>query len=304
MEEKSLESRLDDRLAGYVASFFAFGAITALWAFVVRGDDFYGTMPVFGAVLPVTTITYLLTMPVFGFIAGKWRYEAPTSPFWLGKAFARSLNFIYSHLLIVLFTAAMVTQSFLGWNIDDAVREIDDRLFDIASRFAPWLAAYLAGFNLGRATGLRTAREREAEAITNANKRQKKKKRAFFDDKNKTNEPSISTDNGIAADAFESRFAENSSGRGFDGSHSLAGANSNERFAFKRDPVLFDDDGNKRPTPKRKRQRRSVRDPSKPAALFRSKRHNGELSDEDLEYSSTMPFEQATQPATSFDRLR
>ena len=44
----------------------------------------------------------------------------------------------------------MAFDYYLGWNIDSAVREIDDSIFDIASRFAPWVSAYLAGFNLGR----------------------------------------------------------------------------------------------------------------------------------------------------------
>ena len=153
----------DDRIGGYFASFLAFGAITALWAFVVRGDDFYGMREIFGVTLPTTTVFYLVTMPVIGFVVGRWRYHQSGGGGgmgWLGKGVARAANFAYSHLLIVLFTAAMASEAFLGWNLDQAVQTIDDQLFDMASRFAPWLSAYLAGFNLGRGTGLSAWRKR------------------------------------------------------------------------------------------------------------------------------------------------
>lgn len=145
-----------ENVSGYIASFVIFTIITALWVFIVRDDDFYQTTKIFGYALPATTVFYLLTMPALGFLAGRWRFYqasvglAGTAP----RILARLLQFAYSHILIVLFTAAMLTETLLGWNIDDAVRELDDQLFDIASRFAPWLSAYLAGFNLGRATGL------------------------------------------------------------------------------------------------------------------------------------------------------
>ena len=149
----------DERIGGYVASFIAFSAITALWAFIVRSDDFYQSTDLFGLELPVATLSYLATMPLIGFFAGIWRYHREGG-FWLGKAVARSFQFVYAHLLIVLFTVAMVTDYFLGFNIDNAIREIDDGLFDAASRFAPWLSAYLAGFNLGRIFGLKSWQRR------------------------------------------------------------------------------------------------------------------------------------------------
>ncbi|MGF1543345.1 MAG: hypothetical protein ACFB00_02355 [Parvularculaceae bacterium] len=155
----------DDRIGGYVASFLAFAGITALWAFLVRDDNFYSTMTIAGVSLPVITVAYLFTMPALGFMIGQWRYHERDGrrPLgFLGKGVARALNFVYSHLLIVLFTVAIVTDRFLAWNIDDAIRQIDDNLFDVASRFAPWVAAYLAGFNLGRAAGLRAWRRRRA----------------------------------------------------------------------------------------------------------------------------------------------
>ncbi len=156
----------DDRIGGYYASFLAFAGITALWAFIVREDAFYGSTPLFGVLVPVTTVVYLLTMPLIGYLIGRWRYDAADinrGAFgFLGKGVARALNFAYSHLLIVLFTIAMVTDAFFNWNIDAAVETIDDNLFAVASRFAPWLAAYLAGFNLGRAMGLTAWRKRQA----------------------------------------------------------------------------------------------------------------------------------------------
>jgi hypothetical protein len=45
----------------------------------------------------------------------------------------------------------MISDYFFGFNIDENIKRLDDRMFDMASRFAPWLSAYLAGFNLGRA---------------------------------------------------------------------------------------------------------------------------------------------------------
>jgi hypothetical protein len=154
----------DERIGGYVASFIAFSAITALWAFIVRSDDFYQSTELFGVEMPVITLAYLFTMPLIGFLAGVWRYHREGG-FWLGKAVARSFQFVYAHLLIVLFTVAMVTDYFLGFNIDNAIRDIDDGLFDAASRFAPWLSAYLAGFNLGRIFGLRSWRRRNGAIV-------------------------------------------------------------------------------------------------------------------------------------------
>ena len=136
-------------------SALAFAGITALWAWIVRDDPFYAVTRLLGLQLPLLTAFYLTVMPVTGLIVGRWRYLASgagNARSWLAKVFARSLHFLYSHILLVLFTTAMVTDYFLGWNIDERVRALDDRLFDIASRFAPWLSAYLAGFNVGRAS--------------------------------------------------------------------------------------------------------------------------------------------------------
>jgi hypothetical protein len=88
-------------------------------------------------------------------LIGRWRYEAAhhgAAPGYLGKVVARGVHFAYAHSLLVIFTVAMATDYFLGMNIDEQIRRLDDRMFDLAARFAPWLAAYLAGFNLGRAT--------------------------------------------------------------------------------------------------------------------------------------------------------
>lgn len=144
-----------ERRGGYLASAVAFAAVTALWAFLVREDPYYAMTRLFGFNLPVATVLYLSFMPLLGLLIGRWRYQATSAGGvgnYLSKSLARSAHFLYAHLLIVLFTVAMVTDRFLGWNIDESVRQIDDGLFDMASRFAPWLAAYLAGYNLGRAT--------------------------------------------------------------------------------------------------------------------------------------------------------
>lgn len=139
---------------GYLSSAIIFAGITALWAWLVRDDPYYAMTTLLGLNLPVATVVYLTAMPLMGFIGGRWRYETSASgreSSWLAKLFARMIHFLYSHLLLALFTSAMVVEHFFGLNIDDAVRRIDDNLFDMASRFAPWLAAYLAGFNIGRA---------------------------------------------------------------------------------------------------------------------------------------------------------
>ena len=139
---------------GYLTSALVFAGATALWAVIVRNDPYYRVTDVFGARLPATMIAYLVLMPLAGLLIGRWRYQAPhrgAAAGYAGKLVARFVHFTYVHLLIVLFTVAMATDYFLGLNIDAQIRAIDDRMFDIAARFAPWLAAYLAGFNLGRA---------------------------------------------------------------------------------------------------------------------------------------------------------
>ncbi|MEQ1930447.1 MAG: hypothetical protein ABL957_07925 [Parvularculaceae bacterium] len=137
---------------GYLSSALIFAGITGLWAYVVREDPYYGTTQLLGLKLPVATVFYLTLMPLFGFAGGRWRYEtAEAGSSFVAKFFARSVHFLYSHLLIALFTAAMISDYFFGFNIDENIKRIDDRMFDMASRFAPWLSAYLAGFNLGRA---------------------------------------------------------------------------------------------------------------------------------------------------------
>lgn len=139
---------------GYLTSALAFAGITALWAVIVRNDPYYRVTDLFGARVPATMIAYLVLMPLAGFLIGRWRYQAPHKggvAGYAGKLFARFVHFTYVHLLIVLFTVAMATDYFLGLNIDEQIKTIDDRMFDLAARFAPWLAAYLTGFNLGRA---------------------------------------------------------------------------------------------------------------------------------------------------------
>ena len=140
---------------GYLTSALVFAAFTALWAVIVRNDPYYRLVDVFGARLPATMIAYLILAPLLGLLIGRWRYHdrhRGGAAGYLGKLGARVIHFTYVHLLIVLFTVAMATDYFLGLNIDQQVRQLDDRMFDLAARFAPWLAAYLAGFNLGRAT--------------------------------------------------------------------------------------------------------------------------------------------------------
>ncbi|MGE0181960.1 MAG: hypothetical protein AB7F91_13165 [Parvularculaceae bacterium] len=147
-------SRGPDGAHGYLTSALVFAGVTALWAVIVRDDPYYRLTDLFGARVPAMMVAYLLLMPLAGFMIGRWRYQAPHrggATGYVGKLFARAIQFTYVHLLIVLFTVAMATDYFLGLNIDDQVRKLDDRLFDLAARFAPWLAAYLTGFNLGRA---------------------------------------------------------------------------------------------------------------------------------------------------------
>lgn len=139
---------------GYLTSALVFAVITGLWAVIVRNDPYYRLIDFFGARVPATMIAYLVLMPLAGVLIGRWRYEGRHSggaAGYAGKLVARVVHFTYVHLLIVLFTVAMATDYFLGLNIDDQIKRVDDRMFDLAARFAPWLAAYLAGFNLGRA---------------------------------------------------------------------------------------------------------------------------------------------------------
>lgn len=143
-----------DGAHGYLSSALVFAGITALWAVIVRDDPYYRLTDLFGVRVPAMLIAYLLLMPLAGFLVGRWRYQARHqggAAAYAGKLAARFVQFTYVHLLIVLFTVAMATDYFLGLNIDEQVRTLDDRLFDLAARFAPWLAAYLTGFNLGRA---------------------------------------------------------------------------------------------------------------------------------------------------------
>ncbi|MDZ7628238.1 MAG: hypothetical protein U5J99_07485 [Parvularculaceae bacterium] len=139
---------------GYIASGLIFAGVTALWAFVVREDPYYRLTDLFGARVPAMMIAYLALMPLMGFIIGRWRYDQGRGGFtsFAAKLGARALHFTYAHSLIVLFTAAMLAEAWLGLNLDDQVKRFDDRTFDLAARFAPWLAAYLAGYNFGRAS--------------------------------------------------------------------------------------------------------------------------------------------------------
>ena len=139
---------------GYIASALIFAGVTALWAFIVRDDPFYRLTDLFGVRVPAMLAVYLGAMPLAGFIIGRWRYDRGRGGIarFAAKLGARALHFSYAHSLIVLFTAAMVAEKWLGLNLDDQVKQFDDRMFDVAARFAPWLAAYLTGFNFGRAT--------------------------------------------------------------------------------------------------------------------------------------------------------
>lgn len=141
-------------VGGYVASGLIFAGFTALWAFIVRDDPYYRLTDLFGARVPATMIAYLVLMPLAGFVIGRWRYDRGAGPLTrlAAKLSARALHFTYAHSLIVLFTAAMLAETLLGLNVDEQVKKVDDRMFDLAARFAPWLAAYLTGFNFGRAT--------------------------------------------------------------------------------------------------------------------------------------------------------
>lgn len=138
--------------SGYLTSAAVFAAVTALWALLTKDDAFYGDVAIAGFSVPATMVAYLIAMPFVGFVAGRWRYErhegraGALAP----KLGARAVHFLYAHSLLALFTSAMVAESFFGLNLDAQVRAIDARVFDIAERFTPWLAAYLAGFNLGR----------------------------------------------------------------------------------------------------------------------------------------------------------
>jgi hypothetical protein len=138
--------------SGYLASAGAFAAITAAWALMTRDDVFYGDVDIGGFAIPATMIAYLVAMPLVGFLVGRWRYEHHdgASPALLPKLGARAVHFVYAHLLLVLFTAAMAAEAVFGANLDAQVRAIDAGAFDLAERFTPWLAAYLTGFNLGR----------------------------------------------------------------------------------------------------------------------------------------------------------
>lgn len=151
--------------AGYALSALVFAGFAALWAFVVRDDPFYHATQVFGVRAPVMMLVYLVGAPLVGFVIGLWRYDRRHHGgvfSFAGKLIARGVHFTYAHFLLVLFTIAMATDYFLGLNLDAQVKAIDDRAFDVAARFAPWLAAYLAGFNIGRA--IRIARDYAALA--------------------------------------------------------------------------------------------------------------------------------------------
>lgn len=146
-------------VGGYVASGLIFAGFTALWAFIVRDDPYYRLTDLFGARVPATMIAYLVLMPLAGFVIGRWRYDRGAGPLTrlAAKLGARALHFTYAHSLIVLFTAAMLAETWLGLNVDEQVKKVDDRMFDLAARFAPWLAAYLTGYNFGRATAAGSA---------------------------------------------------------------------------------------------------------------------------------------------------
>lgn len=139
---------------GYIASGLIFAGVTALWAFIVRDDPFYRLTDLFGMRVPAMLAVYLGAMPLAGFLIGRWRYDRGRGGFagFTAKLGARALHFTYAHSLIVLFTLVMLAEKWLGLELYDQVKQVDDSMFDFAARFAPWLAAYLTGFNFGRAT--------------------------------------------------------------------------------------------------------------------------------------------------------
>jgi hypothetical protein len=149
---------VSESAGGFVASGFIFVGITAIWAILVRDDPFYGPATLFGVTAPFATIAYLSAIPLLGFLFGRWTYHhlhAGGALTFAAKLVARAVHFTYAHLLIVLFTVAILTDRLMGLNIDDQVRTFDDVLFEALARYAPWLSAYLAGFNFGRATVVR-----------------------------------------------------------------------------------------------------------------------------------------------------
>lgn len=155
MRDGAPDDRRGRELAGgYVASGLIFAGVTALWAFIVRNDPYYRLTELFGVRVPAAMIAYLVLMPLAGFLIGRWRYDrgAGGAANFAAKLGARAMHFTYAHSLIVLFTAAMLAETWFGLNLDDQVKKIDDRMFDLAARFAPWLAAYLGGYNFGRAS--------------------------------------------------------------------------------------------------------------------------------------------------------
>jgi hypothetical protein len=139
---------------GYIASGLIFAGVTALWAFIVRDDPFYRLTDLFGVRVPAMLAIYLGLMPLAGFIVGRWRYDRGRGGFagFTAKLGARALHFTYAHSLIVLFTIAMLAETWLGLDLKAQVKQVDDRMFDVAARYAPWVAAYLTGYNFGRAT--------------------------------------------------------------------------------------------------------------------------------------------------------
>jgi hypothetical protein len=163
------EVRHGEPASGYIGSALIFIGLTALFAVIVRDDPFYRS-PLFGLPAPAAAVSFLILMPLAGFLIGHWRYDRRHhggSLAFAGKLIARGVHFTYAHFLIVLFAVAAATDYFLGLNLDEQVKAIDDRSFDFAARFAPWLCAYLAGFNLGRA--MRIARDmRHVEGVAGA----------------------------------------------------------------------------------------------------------------------------------------
>jgi hypothetical protein len=140
---------------GYVTSALVFAGLTAFWAIIVRSDPYYRLIDLGGVRVPITMLAFLVVMPLAGFLIGRWRYHQPHrggALTFAGRLVARGVNFAYAHTLIVLFTLAMIMDAFLGLNIDQQVKALDDRMFEAAARYAPWLCAYLAGFNFGRAS--------------------------------------------------------------------------------------------------------------------------------------------------------
>lgn len=137
---------------GYLFSAFCFALLAAVWAVMVRDDPYYRATNVFGAHLPAALILSVTAAPVAGFAFGRWRYDRPLSL--IGAIFAapaRLAQAVYAHALLVAMTVAAIAVFANGATLAGASPPLDTTAL---VRWAPWIAAYVAGFNLGRAATL------------------------------------------------------------------------------------------------------------------------------------------------------